>query len=137
MNIIVTLSNNNGMLFNKRRQSRDGILVNRMFELIGDKKLNINGFSWQMLGNRKENINLSEDFLKNAKSGDFCFVENKNLKDFEDKIEKIYVFQWNRDYPADFFFDIDLEGGKWKNTYVEEFAGSSHENITLLIYERI
>ena len=77
MNIIVTLSNNNGMLFNKRRQSRDGILINRMFELIGDKKLNINGFSWQMLGNRKENINLSEDFLKNAKSGDFCFVENE------------------------------------------------------------
>ena len=68
------------------------------------------------------NINLSEDFLKNAKSGDFCFVENKNLKDFEDKIEKIYVFQWNRDYPADFFFDIDLKSGKWKNTYVEELV---------------
>ena len=66
MNIIVTLSNNNGMLFNKRRQSRDGILINRMFELIGDKKLNINGFSWQMLGNRKENniINIEDSLFQ-------------------------------------------------------------------------
>ena len=39
MNIIVCLDDKNGMMFNKRRQSQDRVLRQRMLELAGEKKL--------------------------------------------------------------------------------------------------
>ena len=45
------------------------------------------------------------------------------------------MFRWNRDYPADTYFDLSLESG-WTRTETSEFAGSSHETITKEIYIR-
>ena len=36
----------------------------------------------------------------------------------------------NRDYPADFFFDLDMADFHLKGTMME-FQGSSHERITI------
>ena len=134
MHIIVTLDENNGMLFNKRRQSRDAIVNQKILDMIQDKKLFINNFSWKMLKFAEDKLNVTEHFLDVAGNGDFCFVEDQHVKNYEDKIECIYVFKWNRDYPRDFVFDIDLS--EWNCTSFEEFAGSSHESIYLEKYER-
>lgn len=134
INIIVTLDNKNAMLFNGRRQSRDAIVNQKILEIIQDRKLFLNNFSWKMFKFAEPKLSVTENFLKVAKKGDFCFVENESLKSIEDKIEKIYVFKWNRDYPGDFFFDINLED--WKQVYFEEFSGSSHESIYLEVYEK-
>jgi hypothetical protein len=134
MNIIVTLDNNNGMLFNNRRQTRDAIVNQRILELTNNQPLLINNFSWQMLNFAKDKIIVTEKFLDIATDEDFCFVENKRLKHYEGKINSIYVFKWNREYPNDFTLDIDLND--WKCTYFEEFSGSSHESIYLEIYKR-
>ena len=39
MIIMVCVDDNNGMMFNKRRQSQDRVLRQRMLELAGEKKL--------------------------------------------------------------------------------------------------
>jgi hypothetical protein len=52
----------------------------------------------------------------------------------EAKIEKIIVFWWNRHYPSDRKFDLDLS--KWNKVSEEEFAGYSHEKITKEVYEK-
>ena len=129
MIVILTLDDNNGMLFNHRRQSRDAIVNEKIFEIIGDKKLFVNNFTWKMLKYKEDNLNVTEHFLDVAGNGDFCFVEDKPLSDYLDKIEAIYVFKWNRVYPCDFALDINLE--EWNCTSFEEFAGFSHDSIYL------
>ena len=44
------------------------------------------------------------------------------------EIEKVILYHWNRDYPADVYFPVDLS--VWKCVETKEFAGSSHEKIT-------
>ena len=61
-------------------------------------------------------------------------VENTGLQAVEAKIEKIIVFWWNRHYPSDRKFDLDLS--KWNKVSEEEFAGYSHEKITKEVYEK-
>ena len=45
MIIMVCVDDNNGMMFNKRRQSQDRVLRQRMLELAGEKKLWMNDYS--------------------------------------------------------------------------------------------
>lgn len=45
MKIIVCVDNQNGMMFNHRRQSQDRVLRKRIMELTGGKKLWMNAYS--------------------------------------------------------------------------------------------
>ena len=58
----------------------------------------------------------------------FCFVEGENLAGYEGKITEIVLYKWNRDYPADVFFEVDLS--KWRLEERKDFSGYSHEKIT-------
>ena len=80
-----------------------------------------------------ENIIVDNNFLRNANSGDFCFIENVNINEY-DEIEQVYIFNWNRKYPADKFFNFNLSN--FKKITTENFSGNSHEKITLEIYTR-
>ncbi|MCD8021233.1 MAG: ribonuclease Z, partial [Clostridiales bacterium] len=73
-------------------------------------------------------------FLQKAGQGEFCFVEDQHLRLFINRIETLYLFKWNRAYPADFYFDIDLSDPRWKLIKTEEFSGKSHQIITLEEY---
>ena len=64
----------------------------------------------------------------------FCFVENIALQPSLHKIDAVYRFKWNRDYPSDFKFDLDLT--QWHLTEITEFVGNSHKNITMEVYNR-
>ena len=83
-------------------------------------------------------VQTDEDFLKKASSGEYCFVETNScgLDMFPDtaNIESVVLYKWNRVYPADQYFTMDLSD--WKLVGTVEFAGSSHEKITEERYER-
>ena len=51
-----------------------------------------------------------------------------------DRTREIILYKWNRVYPADFRFEVDLSS--WKLEESEEFAGLSHEKITRERYIR-
>ena len=78
---------------------------------------------------------MAENFLTQAGAGEVCFVENISVASVAERVEQVYLFHWNRAYPGDLFFDLPLEDG-WELTLEEEFPGSSHETITLEVYER-
>ena len=131
---VVCLDDRNGMLFHDRRLSRDRVVTERILELAKGRKLWIHPFSQKLFGEaRPEGTGVDEAFLERAEKGEICFVENQTLKDVETKIEKLFVFRWNRAYPFD--RSLDLELNKMKKTVMEEFAGYSHEKITLELYE--
>ena len=83
-------------------------------------------------------IRVDEDFLKKAGPGELCFAETVSpgaylAPEGQCQIERIVLFKWNRRYPGDVYFDIDLK--RFNLIRSEDFAGSSHEKITMEIYE--
>ena len=130
MIVCVAVDDNLGMTFNKRRQSQDRVLRERLLELTQGRNLWMNSYSVQQFGSPLPcNIIEDNDFLDNAGSHDFCFVENMPLAKYQNQIEKIILFKWNRVYPADTYFDIPLGSG-WTLSSTFDFGGSSHIKIT-------
>ena len=133
LNIIVCVDKSNGMMFNNRRQSQDRELISKIIELTLGSRLLMSQYSAQMfVGN--PNIIADNDFISQAKDGDFCFIEDTEIP--SENIGDIYVFNWNRDYPADKYFNFDLKNNGYKKSKKIEFVGYSHKKITLEIYRR-
>ena len=128
MKLIVCIDDNKGMMFNNRRQSRDKILIENMLELCKDKKLYISEYSSKLFP--ENSVEIFKDF-EDVEEG-YCFAENFTVN--EEYVEEIIVYKWNRLYPADTYFNIELEN--WNLTETVEFEGSSHEKITREIYRR-
>lgn len=135
MNIIVCIDDEYGMLFNHRRQSRDRLLRERILMLTKGTKLWMNLYSAKQFEEEcAKNMFVDEAFLHNAGNGDYCFVETEDITKHIPKIEKIILYRWNRRYPSDFKFALDLSDWTMESTF--EFAGSSHEKITEEIYRK-
>ena len=138
MIIIACVDERNGMMFNHRRQSRDSAVCGDILRECGGKKLYMNTYSGKLFGDVEEkNIRITEEFLKEAEEEDFCFIEDIQISGFENKIRTVILYQWNRRYPADRYFLLDLSDGSWELQRTEELKGSSHEKITKGVYERV
>ena len=74
--------------------------------------------------------------MDQAAAGEFCFVEDQDITPYAARIEKIILFRWNRTYPADVYFNMELLSSGWILKETEEFEGSSHEKITEEVYTR-
>ena len=135
MIVVVCLCENNGMLFNKRRQSRDKLLIEDLSNVCGGA-LFISDFSASLFENSDISCIEASNPLEAADIGDYVFVENMHLSGYEKKIEGMIIYKWNRRYPADFFLDVlpaDLDLNLKESS---DFAGNSHEKITKEIYTR-
>lgn len=149
MTIIACVDENNGLMFNRRRQSRDSAVCRDILRECGGKKLYMSVYSGKLFeavsedkadgssnGTAEAEFRISEDFLKQAGEGDACFIEDPKITGFEKQIRKVILYKWNRRYPADRYFPIDLSDRAWELRQSEEFKGSSHERVTKEIYEK-
>lgn len=128
MKLIVCLDDNKGMMFNNRRQSRDRVLIENVLELCKGEKLYTNEYSSKIFPETSVEICEKPEDIKNG----YFFAEN--VLPNEERICEIIVYKWNRVYPADVHFNIDLDN--WNLTETVDFEGSSHEKITREIYVR-
>ena len=128
MKLIVCLDDNNGMMFNKRRQSRDRVLIENVLEFCKGEKLYTNEYSAKLFP--ENTVEIFENIEQIGIS--FCFAEDFTVN--EEYVDEIIVYKWNRLYPADTYFNIDLEN--WSLIESVDFEGSSHEKITREIYRR-
>ena len=136
MKIIVCLDENQGLLFNGRRQSRDRLVTEDILSLCRGERLYISGFSTPLFEQYSDVVLVDEEFLSLAEAGAFCFVENLPLRPYLERIEVVIVYRWNRVYPADFYFDLSLNEPGWRCTEHKDFPGYSHEKITREVYLR-
>lgn len=139
MILIVCLDDKNGMMFNKRRQSRDAAVIADIISEAGSGVLWMNEYSAKLFvpGDGENNdigpdIKIDEDFLDKASQGEYCFLEGEGAYRVSDSIEKIIIYKWNRLYPSDVSFDMPMDG--WKLEETGEFSGNSHEKITKEVY---
>lgn len=130
MTVAVCISDGGGMMFNKRRQSRDRVVTGDILLCAGERRLFVSDYSSSLFLENKSRVIISEEPLSEANEGDFVFVEDKSLSNYKSKIKEIYIYKWNRKYPFDFKLDFspELEGMYLAESV--EFAGNSHEKIT-------
>lgn len=135
MTVIVCLDNANGMMFNHRRQSRDANVVKDILNTIKGTSLLIAPYSEPLFSQAECSVSISDSFLTDADANDYCFVENTSVAKFKEKISKLIIYKWNRDYPSNFYFDIDY-ANDYKLETTLDFVGTSHEKITKEVYVR-
>ena len=135
MTVIVCLDKANGMVFNHRRQSRDANVIKDILKTIDESPLLIAPYSEPLFSQTECSVSVSDSFLFGAGAEDYCFVENTSVAELKEKISKLVIYKWNRDYPADFYFDIDYANDYKLETKID-FVGTSHEKITNEVYVR-
>lgn len=136
MKVIVCLDDKRGMFFNERRQSRDRVLNADVVEMTRGSRLFADPYSKMLFENSDVELVCDADFLELAGKGDFCFVENRTLSKYAERLEQIIIYRWNRSYPGDIFFDLDPEQLGFERVSITEFQGYSHEKITKEIFTR-
>ena len=120
MKLIACIADNNGILFNNRRVSRDTVVIQDIID--NTPELCLSDYS----------AKLFDGYEIKSSNEPYLFLE-EDLKDSDD-ITEVILYRWNRDYPADVFFNINLR--KFTLTDTREFAGKSHEKVTREVWIR-
>ena len=127
MKLIVCVSNNNGMMFNQRRQSRDKELIQKILE-ISDGQLVIHPYSKTLFPDDVETKDNPLDLNDNK----YAFIEDPSFIKDDMKFNEIIICKWNRDYPADQYFVYDMM--PYDLISIETIVGSSHDEIQIERY---
>lgn len=130
MTIYVCLDDRDGMLFNKRRQSRDAAVLADIQASIPDV-LTIDPFSEKLIREAGIPYVLAENALQPEAH---FFLEARAASGVVPSASTVVIYRWNRHYPADVRFDADLTGFTPQSR--REFPGNSHETITKEVYTR-
>lgn len=117
MKIAVCVEKSGGISFNNRPVSRDRVLLEKLAALAGEGR-----------------VLFEKDISAVSSEENIYFMESDKIP--MEKVSQIYLFRWNRDYPADVYFNYDLKELGFTRVKKEDFAGFSHKKITLEIYQK-
>ena len=129
MRVAICLDDDFGMTFGGRRQSRDKEVCLRAAALAEGGKLYVTSFSEKLFA--EYGAVVDDNMLEAAGEGDLCFLENACPPE---NARELIAFRWNRRYPGDMHF-VPAENG-YTLVSSEDFAGNSHERITMEIYRK-
>ena len=132
LKIIVCIDKNNGMMFNRRRQSRDRLVIEDLEKHLSGETLWIAPYSEPLFKDSGIHYAVSEDPIAAAGDG-YCFLEDRSPA-AQLPITEVILYHWNRTYPADLTFDFDMKAFKKQST--ANFPGSSHDKITKEIWKK-
>ena len=134
MNVMVCVDDKMGMMFHNRRQSKDRIVREDMLALVLENLWVSPYTAKQFEETEQERLLVAEDFLEQAKEGEYCFVEDADLCAYEERIERIVLYRWNRIYPADTYFTISLSDFVLEGQ--THLTGNSHPDIVREVYTK-
>ncbi len=134
MYLIACVDDRMGMMFNHRRVSQDKVVSKEIMDMCKNHSIYMQEYSAPLFSNGNVcNIKIVKELPFRELIGQYVFVENPAVIE-ESFVEKIILYRWNRKYPADQYFPIDLNG--WILSETKEFSGNSHEKITKEIFVR-
>lgn len=141
MRLVYILDQKNGLLFNKRRQSKDSILIDNIIQKVNEVEnatLWLSDYSRELfVDSGLELKDINELSLAEASDKDFIFIEDVSV-DIQDVLENtesshyLYLYKWNKVYPADKRLDVTEDYfNHFEVLLTETFEGNSHEEIYL------
>lgn len=135
MVLCVCLDDRGGMSFNRRRQSRDRAVCERILSLVREcgGTLYVCAESRPLFADGAKILPEPCDFSLLCEN-DFFFAEDPSVLPPREAVERLIVYRWNRTYPFDRRFPTE----NFLPTLLEktDFAGHSHEKITEEVYTR-
>ena len=148
MILVVCVDDGMGMMFNKRRQSKDAKVREDMLAMLSaEKKLFVTPYTArQFLPEEQERLAVCEDgaagicFDGDVSTRDVLtaevvfFVEDTDVTGLEDVTEQVVLYRWNRAYPSDVKFTFDLSGYELISS--EDFVGNSHPEMKKEVYRK-
>lgn len=141
MRLVYILDQKNGLLFNKRRQSKDSILIDNIIQKVNEVEnatLWLSDYSKELfVDSGLELKNINELSLAEASDKDFIFIEDVSV-DIQHVLENtesshyLYLCKWNKVYPADKRLDVMEDYfNHFEVLSTEIFEGNSHDEIYL------
>ena len=136
MKLVVCVDDRMGVMFNKRRQSKDAKVREDILSMLEEgKKLFVSPYTAkQFLPEEQEKLQISETFLLEATKEDICFIEDSDVSELVDSIESIILYRWNRHYPSDKYFTLDLSNYDFVSSI--DFVGNSHPEMLKEEYKK-
>lgn len=133
--VAITVDDRMGIAFNKRRQSRDRLMIADLCQNT-DSAICVSPYSAPLFEEYGEIIKVVDSPLDDCPDGSCCFVEMTELGEYVKDISTLTVYRWNRHYPSDKKLDIDIESCGFTLSQSYEFVGKSHDKITKEIYKK-
>ena len=123
MKLIAAVEDRNGMIFNGRRVSKDKGVISAAENLASNGRLLIDSFSKDLFPDAV----VDDAFLENAGENDYCFVEDRSVLPYADRVSDVYLFFWNRRYPSDLKFDLPMKNFTLLD--ITPIKGTSHDSL--------
>lgn len=130
MTVFICLDERGGMMFNKRRQSRDIRVIEDVIRCAEDGVLYVSDYSEALFEDSTASVISVPEPLEVASDGAYVFCEGTPLADYIDKIDKIIIYNWCEVYPSDMKLDINPKECGFKLKSRREFVGKSHKKVT-------
>lgn len=133
MTVIICVDNNGGILFNGKRQSKDRIFRKYLLDIVEKKnsRIAMSPYTYSQFkeDERKELTDVKEKFSFDE---DYIFLE-RAIPILWEKVNNLILCCWNRDYPADEYFNLPI-GVECILQKTEEIVSDSH-TLTIETYE--
>ena len=130
MKLIVCVDDRGGLTFGGKRVSRDGVLIRRILDRVGEGRLWVTPYSAPLF----EAAPVCVDAALPARAGEWCFLEDADPAELLARAGEVWLYRWNRHYPSDRKFPG--LGPEWTMVETAEFEGKSHPVITEEVYRR-
>ena len=134
MTAIVCIEDRGGILFLKRRVSRDREVYR---DIAGDyNEVYMTSYSLPLFDGVEIDAGIRLAPVSEGERGEVCFVESGEIADNIHKISRLVIYRWNRTYPFDVKLGFEPENLGFKRVSTTELVGYSHEKITKDVYEK-
>ncbi len=134
LTVAVTVDDKMGVAFNKRRQSRDKLLIEDLCKST-DGDIYVTSYSAPLFEDFTNRVKIVDDPISECPDGGLCFLELTAISEHIDSISELIIYRWNRLYPSDKKLGIDIGESKLNLISSYDFVGKSHDKITKEIYQ--
>ena len=135
MIIIICTGERGGMLFNKRRVSRDELVILDIINTVGGRKLYIKPYS-EKLFREFGGYELCEDPISACGAGDYAFIEDEDISPYLEDAEGLIIYNFSETYPYELKFDTPPTEFGLTRVDSKKFTGQAHEKIVKDTYRR-
>ncbi|WP_305151049.1 hypothetical protein [uncultured Dubosiella sp.] len=127
MRVFLCVDQNNGLLFNERRPSRDREVVADIERTLQGEPIAMSAYSGKLFEGM-DNVQVTDDF----QGCENVFLEADDLANLD--FNTLVVYRWDKVYPADVALSYDLKSLKLDDVSV--IKGYSHDEIVKEVYTR-